>query len=128
MCVCAGGRAHVLMQCAVVAVLAGFELRPASAAHVSVVTFSEHPEGATAGWQCASTSVLSAHACDLQAAEPAAPQATRQPPLPQLYHGQLYNAVLKLALAPLHPDAAASCSVRCADTQDTASLQRELPA
>lgn len=62
------------------------------------------------------------HACELQAAEPAAPQATWRQPLPQLYHGQLYNAVLKLALAPLHPDAAASCSVHCADTQDTALL------
>lgn len=123
--------AHVAMHCAVVTVLAGFELRPAGAAqYVSVVTFSTLLAGVTVlAWQCASTSVLSVHACGLQAAEPAAPQATRQAPLPQLYHGQLYNAVLKLALAPLHPDAAASCSVRCADTQGTASLQREqLPA
>jgi hypothetical protein len=46
----------------------------------------------------------------LQPEEAAAPKVTQQP-LPQLYHGQLYNAVLKLALSPLHPDAAVSCSV-----------------
>jgi hypothetical protein len=50
----------------------------------------------------------------LQPEEAAAPKVTQQPPLPQLYHGQLYNAVLKLALSPLHPDAAVSCSVSAA--------------
>lgn len=48
--------------------------------------------------------------CVLQAPQ-VAPRAEQQPPLPQLYHGQLYNALLKMALSPLHPDAALSCAV-----------------